>query len=438
MLDFLTHKFSAAFSYLTGQKYLSEKNIAHTLQQIKDALLESDVPYHVVNTFLTEIENEVVGKEIIKSLNAQEQFAKIVYDKLTHFLGIEQSIGLSEKPISIMVMGLQGSGKTTTIAKLIHYFKQTNNHSFLVSSLDFYRPAAREQLDILTKKLSVNYLHSQKTSIIEAAHDFSNMMHQNYYDIALLDTAGRLHIDNLLIDELVQVAHIVKPTLKILVLDAMTGQESLAIAKAFDQHIGFDGVILTKMDSNTRSGAAFAFCYELKKPILFLGCGEKIEDLEHFKPDRLASRMIGMGDIQTFVEKAETKIKQDEAQSLERAFNSGKLTLEDFAYQLKFMNRIGSFSQLLRFMPGINAQQIKPENLELAEKQMKRSLAIINSMTPKERSNPKTLNQSRKQRIATGAGVAINDINSLLKQFEEIQQCAKLFKQMGPLQGLFK
>ncbi len=440
MFDFLANKFSSVFSYVTGQKFLSEKNVNETFQKVHDTLLEADVPFHVVQKFINEVKDELLGQKILQSVSAGEQFAKIMHEKLVAFLGGQtESAFTFQVPSVVMVMGLQGSGKTTTIAKLAHFInkqaKQNNKQrSILLASVDFYRPAAIDQLEILAKQVGVSFYRATSTDPVAAANEIVAYAKQQKSDIVFLDTAGRLHIDTAMLEELQQIDAQISLQHKLLILDAMTGQESLSVAKKFEQAVGFEGALLTKMDSDTRAGAAFAFRYELKKPILFLGTGEKVDQLEPFRPERIAGRMLGMGDVQSLVEQANQKIKQSEQQEAQKAFESGRFTLHDFAKQMEMMNRLGSFSQLMKYIPGVQGQ-ISPDQAQQAETEMCRFKAIINAMTPKERFNYKLLDGSRKGRIAKGAGVAVSEVNSLLKRFEQMQQYAKLFKRMSKFPG---
>ncbi|MGB8468259.1 MAG: signal recognition particle receptor subunit alpha [Candidatus Babeliales bacterium] len=439
MFDFLTQKFSDAFSYLTGQRTLTEKNVAQVIQKLKQALLEADVPYHTVNDFIAAVQAEVLGTQVLKSLKADEHFAKIVHAKLVDFLGRESSFSPHLNRV-VLVAGLQGSGKTTTVAKLVHYFahQHENKVRAFVGSVDFYRPAAIEQLAQMAHRVGATFFEPAGTNVLDEVKRFVSQARAGNYNLVILDTAGRLHVDQTMLAELQQVHAIVQPTDTLLVLDAMTGQESLAVARAFNEAIGFDGVILTKMDSNSRAGAAFAFRYELKKDIWFVGTGEKVEDLELFKGDRLASRLIGMGDLETLIERAEQKIKKEETQSWQGAMASGTMTLRDFAAQLRTMNKLGSIGQLMRYMPGVSAQKVSQETLAQSEREIKRFLAIADSMTAKELSQYRIINGERKKRIAAGAGVAASEVTQFIARFEQMLQFVKLLGTMGGAQKFFK
>lgn len=437
MFDFLSNKFSSLFKTITGQSKLTEKNIEDTLNQIKESLLEADVPYALIEQFTESVKKEVLGQKVLGSFKPGEQLLKIVNDKLVAFLGGKTDIQFSfQLPAVVMVMGLQGSGKTTTVAKLANYVQKQaqqkgKKRRILLASVDYYRPAAIDQLEMLAAKAGVDFYRSPLQEPVKAASDIYAYYQKHGYELLFLDTAGRLHVDNTLMIELRDIVQYVNPKYKFLVLDAMTGQESLNVARAFDQSVGFQSAILSKMDSDTRGGAAFAFKYALQKAILFIGTGEKITDLEQFYPDRMASRILGMGDLLSLAEKAAETMNQTEQEKAQKNFMSGKLTLQDFADQLGMINKMGSLTKLMKYMPGMGGMQVTPEMLDKGEVEMKRFRAIMNSMTAKERILPRILDGSRKVRIAKGAGVQVADINQLLARFEEMQQFAKLFKGSG-------
>ncbi len=442
MFDFLSQKFSSIFSHFKADTKLTEANIQEALTKVHDALLEADVPYEVVEKFIQEVGQEVVGTKLTASLRPSEMLLKVVHDKLLAFMGGTSSDqGFSfELPSVVMVMGLQGSGKTTTIAKLAQFVqdqakKRGKSRKVMVASVDFYRPAAIDQLEILAKQVGAIFYRSPLTDPIAAAQDIVKHYQQQQCDILFLDTAGRLHVDTEMLNELQAIVDRVKPKYKLLVIDAMTGQESLKVARAFDEKIGFMGAVLTKLDSDTRGGVAFAFRYALKKPILFVAVGEKSGDLEHFRPERMASRIMGMGDVATLIEKAEEKIKKSEQDAMAKTMAQGKMTLEDFAKQMDMMGKIGSLSSVMKYLPGMGSLNVSPEMIEKGEAEMKKFKAIISSMTPKERVVTKLLDGSRKKRIATGAGVEVADVNALLSRFEQSQQFMKLLKNMD--KGLF-
>lgn len=438
MFDFLSKKFSSAFSWVTGQNKLTEKNIGQVIDKIKEALLEADVPYDVVENFIDQVSKEVIGQKVLTSLKPAEQFMKVVHDKVVQFLSDENKFSLAfDAPKTlIMVMGLQGSGKTTTISKLVGYALEQAKQSGKklkvgAGSVDFYRPAAVDQLQINLKNTGCSFYCSSLEDPVMAAQDIVNQAYQDSCDLVFLDTAGRMHVDQQMLEELKSVDTNLKPKYKLLIIDGMTGQESLNIAKNFNDSIGFDGAILTKMDSDARGGLAFAFRFVLQKPILFLATGEKVGDLELFKPDRMASRIIGMGDMMSLVEKAQEKIKQHDQEALYKSMMEGKFTLQDFASQMEMVNKLGSLSKLAKYLPGVGSFNLTHDMIEKGEQEMKRFKAIISSMTPKERLHPKILDNARKNRIARGSGVTIADVNSLLNKFEQSQQFVKLFRRMG-------
>ncbi len=430
MFDFLSQKFSSLFSGLTEAQTLTQENIQETLVRVHDALLEADVPYNVVQSFIQELKDEVVGQKIVASLQPAEHFLTLVQQKIITFLGTDAVVFKPSEPSVVMVMGLQGSGKTTTIGKLAYKIKKDaakegTTKKIVMASVDFYRPAAIDQLEILAKRVDVDFYRAQERDVVLAAKEIYSYFSSNSYDLLFLDTAGRLHIDNTLLQELQNIDAALQPKHKLLVLDAMTGQESLSVAQVFEGMVGFQGVVLTKMDSDTRGGSAFAFRYVLKKPILFVGEGEHLADLNLFFPDRATERMLGMGDLQSLLERADEKISLEEQKKAEQALKSGTFSLQDFADQIAMMNRIGSLSQLIKYMPGVNLN-ISSEMIHKGETELAKFKAIIASMTQKERLDPSLLSNSRIYRIAKGAGVESEDVTMLLKRFEEAKQYVKL------------
>jgi signal recognition particle subunit SRP54 len=445
MFNFLTNKISDIFGSLTGKNKLTAGNIDVVLNDIKDSLLQADVPYQVVEQLVGEVKNEVLGQKVLNGLNPGEQFIKIFHDRLKEFLGGSASFSAFQIPSIIMVMGLQGSGKTTTIAKLAHYVKELalkkgKERKILLGSVDFYRPAAIEQLEILSKQVGVDFYRPNTVDPIQAASAICEKWRAGGYDYLFLDTAGRLHVDSSMLHELRQIDSNLSPKYKLLILDAMTGQESLKVAEAFEQAVGFNGAVLTKMDSEALGGAALAFRYMLKKPVYFTGVGEKIDDLEQFYPDRIATKLVGMGDLQTLMEKAQDKLKlseQDQNQSIEN-FKNGRLSLDDFAQQLEMVSKMGSMSKIMQYMPGLSGVNLTPEMVQKGDLEVKRFKSILSSMTAKERRVPQVLDASRKQRIAKGAGVNVQEVNYLLQKFEQSAQFVKLFKKQGNFKNMFK
>lgn len=439
MFSTLTKKLSTIFQSISGSGYLTKETVAQTVDQIKEALLEADVPFEVVQKFCTELQQETEGSKVLKGLKPGEQVIKIVHDKLISYLGgIKNSSDITKSNI-LLVMGLQGSGKTTSIAKLANYLqeqKKVNAQNILVSSLDFNRPAAQEQLAILAKQVGASCFKPASTDPVQAAQEIKNEFRRRNYKYLIVDTAGRMHVDNQLLEELRSIDSIINPSSKLLVVDAMTGQQSLSVARAFDQAVGFNSVIMTKMDSDASGGAAFGFRYMLAKPISFVGTGEKCADLQLFRPDRIAKRLLGMGDMVTLAEEAQKKIKKAEQESSYNALKRGRLTLTDFAKQMEMMSKLGSLSHIMKYLPGMGAQ-LSDAQIEAGESQMKKFKALISSMTPKERACTELIKGSRKVRIAQGAGMEVKDVNFLLERFDQCKQYVKLLK-MSRLTNLFK
>lgn len=445
MFDSLAHKFSELLARFSGKNTVTQADMSSLLDEVQSVLIDADVPFGVAQQFIQEIKQQVIGQKLVAKLNPQEQLMKVMYDKMVLFLGgvAHQEAWSFQIPSITLVMGLQGSGKTTSIAKLAYYTmeqakKRGKSRRILLASVDFYRPAAVDQLAILAESIGVDFYRSPEVNVLKAACDIYNYYQKNSYDCLILDTAGRLHIDNMLLDELQALDKLLKPKYKILVLDAMTGQESLQVAQAFEERVHFTHALLSKLDSQARGGAAFAFKYVLKKDILFVGTGEKSSDLELFRPQRVASRILGMGDMMTLVERAQEKIKADETERMNRSFKDGKMSLEDFSQQLDMVGRLGSFSSLMKYMPGIATTKISDSAIEQGEKDLKKFKAIVSSMTRKERLVPAILDKSRKERIARGAGVRVSDIQLLLERFEQTQQFVKIFKRMGRLNPFLK
>ncbi len=437
MFDFLSQSLTSLFSKITGRDRLTDQNIQEVLTSLEQSLIDSDVPYEIAREFIGQVRQDAIGKKVYASLKPAEQFMKIVHDKLLGLLTDQagEAAFTFQMPATIMMMGLQGSGKTTSIAKLAKLIadaaqKRGKSRTIMLASVDFYRPAAIDQLEILSKQIGARFYRSTSTNPVRAAIDIYQEAQRIGCDLLFLDTAGRMHIDSPLVQELQEIDKALKPKYKLLVMDAMVGQESLSVAREFDKQVGFMGAILTKMDSDTRGGVALAFRASLKKPILYVGTGEKVDDIEQFHPERIAQRIIGMGDMMSLIEKAEAKIKQDEQKMLYESLSQGRLTLMDFAKQMEMMSQLGSLSSIVKYLPGAASLKLSPEMIEKGEVEIKKFKAIIGSMTPKERIYPKLLDASRKRRIAGGAGVAVSDINSLLQRFEQSQQLVKMFNKM--------
>jgi signal recognition particle subunit SRP54 len=444
VFDMVTKKLSSLFAALTASKKITESAVADAVHQIKETLLEADVPFDVVEAFLTELSKKIVGKELIKSLKPADQFMGYVYDVMCQFMGNDNvdHVYTFEPPATVLVMGLQGSGKTTTVAKLAYYAmhppaKQKKLPSVLVSSIDFCRPAAIDQLEQLATKVGVSFYRTLSKSALSAVNEIMDYAQKKKFQMIFIDTAGRLNTDMQMLKELHDIDALVKPRHKFLVLDAMTGQESLSVAKAFDKEVGFEAAILSKMDSDARGGAAFSFRYVLKKPIIFIGVGEKMDELVPFNATRTVGRMLGKGDLLTLAERADTMIKKSDHERAAKAFEKGVFTLDDFAHQMDMLNKMGSLSSLMSYMPGMNNMQISSEKLTQGEREMRCFRSIIASMTPKERIMPGIIDASRKKRISQGAGVTDSAVQLLLERFKEMQQYVKMFKKSGLFKDMF-
>ncbi len=415
---------------LTGRGRLTDENIKESLNAVRLSLLEADVPLTVVESFLDNIRNKALGQKVLTSLRPGDELVKIVYDELVAKLGETQAtLNLqSEPPVVIMMVGLQGSGKTTTVAKLAHWLRTNQKRSVLVASADIYRPAAIEQLKILAEQIEVNYFASSTNDDpVAIAKAAINHAKNKLIDSVIIDTAGRLHIDQEMMAEIKCIHQEIRPSETLLVVDSMMGQDAVNTAKAFATTVSLTGVILTKTDGDARGGAALAMRVIANQPIKFIGTGEKIDALEPFYPDRIASRILGMGDILSLVEEAYQKVDHEKAKKLAKKFQKGKaFDLEDFRTQLQQMRNMGGIQNLLSKLPGIGSMP-QVENI-VNDKTFAKMEAIINSMTPRERHFPAFIKGSHKQRIAKGSGTEVQDINRLLKQFDQMQKMMQRFK----------
>ncbi len=423
MFDSLTEKLTGVFSRLRGKGKLSEKDVDAGLREIRLALLEADVNYKVVKDLIARIRERAVGKEVLESLTPAQQLIKIVRDELTALMGTDQAgLKLDRRPAVIMLVGLQGSGKTTTAAKLALLLKKKGHTPALVAA-DVYRPAAIDQLIALGKSLEIPVYSAPKLApprIAMNAHDWAK---ENLYDVVILDTAGRLQIDEEMMRELEQITAAIPPDEILLVADAMTGQEAVNIATEFNNRLDLTGVVLTKLDGDARGGAALSIRAVTGKPIKFVGVGEKVDELEPFHPDRMATRILGMGDVLTLIEQAEAKLDQKKAEQLATRIRKNRFTLQDFLDQLEEMRKLGPFSQILDKLPGIGRMKGTPD---VDEAEIDRALAIIRSMTLEERLNPSIIGGSRKRRIARGSGTKVRDVNRVLARFNDAKRALKL------------
>jgi signal recognition particle subunit SRP54 len=433
MFESLTDKLELTFKRLRGQGKITEKNIDDALREVRLALLEADVHIKVVKNFLDSVKAKSLGQEVLQSLTPEQQFLKIVRDELVNLLGGEfHELDLkTAPPVVIMLVGLQGSGKTTTVAKLARHLKKDKKRSPYLVPADIYRPAAIEQLKILGKELDLPvYDSNPETSPVVLCQQALDSAKNRLCDVLLIDTAGRLHIDEELMQELTAIKEAVHPHQILFVADAMTGQDAVNQAIGFDSKLGLSGIILTKLDGDARGGAALSIRDMVGKPILFSGVGEKLDALEPFYPDRLASRILGMGDVLSLIDKVQQNVEQKEAVQLQKAFQKQQFTLEEFQLQLQQIKRMGSVGSLLEMIPG-GKKLASQVDAEKAESEMKRIEAIINSMTLKERRDPAILNGSRRHRIAEGSGTTVTDVNRLMKQFMEMKKMMQRVSKLG-------
>ena len=433
--DSLAEKLQNVFKSLRSKGLLTEADVKAALKEVKMALLEADVNFKVVKQFIGTVQERAVGQDVMTGLNPGQMVIKIVNEELVSLMGSETT-ELALKPANevtvIMMAGLQGAGKTTTAAKIAGKLKQKGRKP-LLAACDIYRPAAIAQLKVNGEKQGVEVFAMgdghKPANIAKAAYEHAA---KHDFNVLILDTAGRLHIDEDMMDELCEIKNNVDVTQTVLVVDAMTGQDAVNVASTFQDKIGIDGVILTKLDGDTRGGAALSIRAVTGKPILYVGMGEKLSDLEQFYPDRMASRILGMGDVLTLIEKAQEEIDEDKARALEQKMRKAEFGFDDYLESMNQMKKMGGLSSILGMMPGIGGAQLQEIENAMDEKKMARIEGIIYSMTPKERANPSILNPSRKRRIANGAGVDISEVNRLVKQFE---QSKKMMKQMPGLMG---
>ncbi len=422
----LSEKLGKVFKTLKGYGKLNEKTVNEAMREVKMALLEADVSYKVVKDFIKTVTERAVGAEVMESLTPAQQVIDIVHDELCSLMGSTNAkISFPSKPPCVIMMcGLQGAGKTTHSAKLAKYFKGQNRRPLLVAC-DIYRPAAIDQLKVVGEKAGVRVFEMGQENPVKIARESVKFAKDNGFDVVLLDTAGRLHIDEQLMGELKEIEAEVHPNEILLVVDSMTGQDAVNVAKSFNEALEISGVILTKLDGDTRGGAALSVLAVTGKPIKFAGTGEKIDDLEQFHPDRMANRILGMGDVLSLIEKAKDSFDEREAEKLAKKMQQNKFDMNDLLSQFEQIEKMGSISSILNMIPGISGK-IKEEDID--ERKMPRTKAIILSMTKKERERPSLIDAKRKRRIAAGSGTKVEDVNNLLKQFDMMQ---KMMKQMG-------
>ncbi|MBD41887.1 MAG: signal recognition particle protein [Pelagibacteraceae bacterium] len=431
MFETLSERLISAISSIKGKSLISEKDLDNTLREIRVALLEADVSLIVVKKFISEVKADILGKEILKNIHPDQMIIKLVHDKLIEILGQSNTkINLDKKPpATVLFFGLQGSGKTTTVAKLAKIIKNDSNKKILLISTDIYRPAAQKQLELLSQEIGV-YFHNIDTSktIEENIHNTLSIAKKEFYDVILIDTAGRQVIDKQLMDEIILISKLTDPVEKIIVVDSLIGQDAANIANTFNEQVGITGIVLTRIDGDSRGGAALSVKSITGAPIKYLGTGEKIDDIENFYPDRIANRILGMGDIVSLVEKAQENIENDELENIEKKISSGTFDLSDFSKQLSQMNKMGGIKGMLSLLPGISKAQKSLAENNIDNNLIKKQIAMINSMTKKERSDPHLIKASRKIRISNGSGTKVQEVNKLLKQFFNTQKIMKKMK----------
>ncbi len=422
-----SEKIQGIMKKIRGKSRVTEEDVKAISRELKLALLEADVNFKVVKDFIAKISEKAMGQDVLKSLTPGQQIVKIVNEELIELLGKEPSrLNFNPNGITVILMaGLQGSGKTTASGKIANFVRKNGKKPLLIAC-DVYRPAAIDQLEVLGKQLDIPVFSMRETKdVIKIANEGIKLAKQKGNDVVIVDTAGRLHVDEELMNEVTNLRNAINPTEILLVIDAMTGQDALNVATAFNEKLEISGIVMSKLDGDTRGGAALSAKAVTGKPIKFVSVGEKLSDLEPFYPDRMASRILGMGDVLSLIEKAQENFEEEEALKLEKKLREATFTLEDFLSQMQQIKKMGPISQLLGMIPGMGAQL---KDIEIDDKQVARVEAIILSMTPKEREKPEIINASRKKRIASGSGMQVQDVNRLLKQFDEMKKMMKKFK----------
>ena len=446
MFDSLSGKLQAVFKNLRGLGRISDSNVADSLREVRLALLDADVNFKVARDFVDRVKEKAIGQQVIQSIQPGQQIIKIIHDELVELLGSQNAgLQLSGNPSSLMMVGLHGSGKTTSSGKLARLLKKQGRAPLLVAA-DVYRPAAMDQLETLGQKLEIPvFVKRGETDILKIAREAFDFARANNRNTLIFDTAGRMQIDEPLVQELVRLRDLVKPQEILLVLDAATGQEAVNVATHFDQALNITGAVLTKLDGDARGGAALSLKAVTGKPIKFAGVGEKLEDFEPFHPERMAQRILGMGDVVSLVEKAAEAVDLDEAKRMEEKMRKGQFTLEDFLEQLRQMKKLGPLENLVGMLPG-GSEMMKSADMSKSEKEFRRMEGMICGMTPQERRNPQILNARRRQRIAKGSGVSVAELNTLLNRFGQMQQMMKkmgkfskmMTKMGGGMPGMFR
>lgn len=426
MFESLGDRLQNAIHKIKGYGKITEDNISEMMREIRLALLEADVNYKVVKEFTNNVKEKALGEEVASSINPGDLFVKIVKDELTELLGGEEEyVNLKGNPATLMLVGLQGSGKTTTIGKLANFLRKKHNKKPLLVACDVYRPAAIDQLKQIGKQLNIEVYEEGKKDPVEIANNAIKYAKENKYDYVLIDTAGRLHIDEDLMDELDNIKNKINPDEILLVIDSMMGQDAINVITGFNDKLPLTGVVLTKLDGDTRGGVALSVRHLTNVPIKFIGISEKLDGLDSFDPERMAGRILGMGDVISLVEKATEAIDEKEAEKTAKRMQQGKFDLEDFLSTMKQMKKLGPLENLLKLIPG--AKKMGLNNVQIDPKQMARIEAIVLSMTPKERRHPEIIKASRKTRIAKGSGTSVQEVNRLLQQFDDMKKMMKQF-----------
>ncbi|SFV33075.1 signal recognition particle protein [Thermoflavifilum thermophilum] len=434
MFESLSERLESAFKQLKGQGRITEINVASTLKEIRRALVDADVHYKIAKEFTDRVKEKALGAKVLQAVSPGQLMVKLVQDELTALMGGQAaSLSLEQKPSVILVVGLQGSGKTTFSGKLAYFIRQKLHKSPLLVAADIYRPAAIEQLKVIGQQIQVPVFSEEGLPAVEIARKAVTEAKNHGYQVVIIDTAGRLAIDEAMMQEVADIKAAVNPEEILFVADAMTGQDAVNTAKAFHDRLAFTGVVLTKMDGDTRGGAALSIKYTIQKPIKFVSAGEKPDTLDIFYPDRMAQRILGMGDIVSLVEKAQEQYDAEMAKRLEKKIRKNQFDLNDFKEQLAQIRKMGNLKDLLAMIPGMGKQL---KNLDLNDDAFKGIEAIINSMTPEERANPDIIDGSRRRRIAQGSGRDIQEVNQFLKQFEQMRQMMKMMNKMGSINPL--
>jgi signal recognition particle subunit SRP54 len=442
MFENLTEKFERAFKVLKGQGQITEINVAETLKEVRRALLDADVNFTTAKNFTNSVKEKALGRNVLTSVSPGQLMIKICHEELVELMGGNESeINLKGNPAVILMSGLQGSGKTTFTGKLGNYLKSKKGKKVLLVACDVYRPAAIDQLHVLGEQLNIDvYSNKEEKNPVKIAQDAIQFAKSNSFNVVLVDTAGRLAIDELMMDEIARIKNTIEPSETLFVVDSMTGQDAVNTAKAFNDKINFDGVVLTKLDGDTRGGAALTIKSVVDKPIKFVGTGEKMDALDVFYPSRMADRILGMGDVVSLVEKAQEQFDEEQARKLQKKIMKDQFDFNDFLTQLQQIKKMGNMKDLMGMIPGMG-KAIK--DVDIQDDAFKHVEAIIQSMTPKERANPGILNNSRRLRLAKGSGTNIQDINKLIKQFDDMKKMMKLMSNprnmasmMGQLKGM--